>query len=360
MSERSREVGGLTMGLDVSDRSSLAVVLDGAGEVVEEVKVPTSEAGLRRLLSGRAACRVALEVGTHSPWIAALASDLGHEVIVANARKVALISQGGRKSDRVDAEALARLARTDARLLSPIRHRGQAARRDLMLIRSRDALVAARTQLVNHVRHQVKVWGLRLPSSSTEAFASKVKGALPPELQSTLAPIVEAVGRLTAQIRAYDAQVERLCSEVYPETARLRQVSGVGGLTALAYVLTLESPTRFRTGRHVGAYLGLVPRRHESGDHAPELRISKAGDKTLRRLLVSAAHYILGPFGPETDLRRWGLGLAGRGGKTAKKRAVVATARKLSVLLLALWRSGTIYEPCRAPRPTQHPVGACA
>jgi len=350
----------MTMGLDVSDRSSLAVVLDAEGEVAEEIKVATTEAGLRRLLSGRPACRVALEVGTHSPWISALAAELGHEVIVANARKVALISQGGRKSDRVDAEALARLARTDARLLSPIQHRGHAARRDLMLIRSRDALVAARTQLVNHVRHQVKVWGLRLPSCSTEAFASKVKGALPPELQGALAPIVESVGRLTAQIRAYDVEVERLCTDVYPETARLRQVSGVGALTALGYVLTLESPTRFKRGRNVGAYLGLVPRRHESGDHAPELRISKAGDKTLRRLLVSASHYILGPFGPDTDLRRWGLGLAGRGGKTAKKRAIVATARKLSVLLLALWRSGAIYEPQRAPRQPAQTVGACA
>jgi transposase len=360
MSERSRKVAGLTMGLDISDRNSLAVVLDEAGEVVEEIKVPTTEAGLRRLLSGRPACRVALEVGTHSPWISSLAAELGHEVIVANARQVALISQSGRKSDRVDAEALARLARTDARLLSPIQHRGRGARRDLMLIRSRDALVASRTQLVNHVRHQVKVWGQRLPSCSTEAFASKVKGALPAELQSALAPIVEAVGRLSAQIRAYDAEVERLCTEVYPETARLRQVSGVGSLTALGYVLTLESPARFRKGRDVGAYLGLVPRRRQSGDCAPELRISKAGDKTLRRLLVGASHYILGPFGPDTDLRRWGLGLAGRGGKTAKKRAIVATARKLAVLLLALWRSGSIYEPQRAPRQTAHPVGACA
>jgi len=360
MSERSREVSGMTMGLDVSDRSSVAVVLDGAGEVVEEVKEATTEAGLRRLLSGRAACRVALEVGTHSPWISALAAELGHEVIVANPRQAALISQGVRKSDRVDAEALARLARSDPRLLSPIRHRGRGARRDLMLIRSRDALVGARTQLVNHVRHQVKVWGLRLPSCSTEAFAGKVKGALPPELKPTLEPIVDSVARLTAQIRAYDQEVERLCSEVYPETARLRQVSGVGALTALAYVLTLESPSRFRTGRHVGAYLGLIPRRHESGEHAPELRISKAGDKTLRRLLVSAAQYILGPFGPDTDLRRWGLGLAGRGGKTAKKRAIVATARKLAVLLAALWRSGSIYEPQRSSRQTAPSVGACA
>jgi transposase len=229
-----------------------------------------------------------------------------------------------------------------------------------MLIRSRDALVASRTQLVNHVRHQVKVWGARLPKCSTESFANKVADHLPDGLQLALAPIVEQVGRLTQQIREYDRQVERLCRDEYPETERLRQVAGVGPLTALCFVLTLEDPTRFARGRDVGAYLGLVPRRHESGARSPELRITKAGDATLRRLLVGAAHYVLGPFGPDTDLRTWGLELAKRGRKNAKKRAVVATARKLAVLLHALWKSPEPYEPQRASRQAAQPVRACA
>jgi transposase len=358
MSNDNTVSGVATIGLDVGDRSSVAVVLDVSGEVVEEVKVTTSPKGVRGLLESRPSSCVALEAGTHSPWIAELAASLGHEVIVANPRKVALISQNHRKSDRVDAEALARLARLDRRLLSPIQHRNAGARRDLMLIRSRDALVASRTQLVNHVRHQCKVWGARLPSCSAETFHKKVAGVLPQELVAALAPIVQQIGALTQQIRAYDAEVQRLCAEVYPETSRLSQVSGVGDLTALCFVLTLESPGRFRKARDAGAYLGLVPRRHESGGHAPELRISKAGDRTLRRLLVAASHYVLGPFGPDTDLRRWGLSLAGRGGKTAKKRAIVATARKLSVLLLSLWRNGELYEPLRGARQPAATVGA--
>lgn len=358
MKDDNTVASGATIGLDVGDRSSLAVVLDEAGEVVEEVKVPTTPKGLGQLLSARPASRVALEAGTHSPWISELAVSAGHEVIVANPRKVALISRNHRKSDRVDAEALARLARMDVRLLSPIRHRKPSARRDLMLIRSRDALVASRTQLVNHVRHQCKVWGTRLPSCSAESFHKRVSGALPGDLAVALGPIVEQVGALTRQIHAYDAEVRRLATEVYPETSRLSQVTGIGDLTALCFVLTLEDPGRFRRGRDAGAYLGLVPRRHESGGHAPELRISKAGDRTLRRLLVSAAHYVLGPFGPDTDLRRWGLALAGRGGKTAKKRAIVATARKLAVLLLSLWRSGAAYEPLRASGQPGIAVGA--
>ena len=127
----------------------------------------------------------------------------------------------------------------------------------------------------------------------------------------------------------------------------LRQVPGVGALTALTYVLTLEDPARFADPRAVGSYLGLRPRQADSGDLSPQLHVTKAGDEMLRRLLVGAAHYILGPFGPDTDLRRWGLGLAARGGKRGKRLAVVAVARKLSVLLLRLWATGEAYEPLR-------------
>jgi len=113
-------------------------------------------------------------------------------------------------------------------------------------------------------------------------------------------------------------------------------------------VLTLEDPGRFRQSRAVGPYLGLCPRRDQSGGRDAQLRITKRGDAMLRRLLVSGAQYILGPFGPDTDLRRWGLRLAARGGKNAKKRAVVAVARKLATLLHRLWVSGATYQPLRA------------
>ncbi len=345
MKQRTKKPSGLTIGLDVGDRRSFAIVLDAEGEVAEELKIPSTKAGVHSAFGSRPICRVALEVGTHSPWMSEAIATFGHEVIIANPRKVRLISRSGKKTDRVDAEALARLARLDPKLLSPIKHRKNESRQHLMVLRSRDAVVSMRTKLVNHVRHQVKVFGERIPSISTPAFGSKASEHIPEMLRPALMPVLTEIQNLTKQIRRYDADIERLCRDEYPETSRLRQVPGVGPLTALCFVLTLESPTRFKRARDIGAYLGLTPRQHESGGSAPELRITKAGDRTLRRLLVSCAQYILGPFGPDTDLRRWGLELASRGHKNAKKRAVVATARKLSVLLFALWKTGEEYVP---------------
>jgi len=153
-------------------------------------------------------------------------------------------------------------------------------------------------------------------------------------------------------IKVYDERIEKLGQDKYAHTELLRQVKGVGPLTSLAYVLTLENPDRFAKSRDVGPYLGLVPKQEESGDSQPQLGISKVGDVMLRRLLVGSAHYILGPFGPDTDLRRYGLRLCERGGKNAKKRAAVAVARKLAVLLHRLWISGEVYEPLRHAPPT--------
>ena len=213
-----------------------------------------------------------------------------------------------------------------------------------MLLLARVGLVRARTQLINQVRGFAKSLGSRLPSSSSEAFAKRVRGAVAPDLFPGLAGMLGMIEQLTVEIRSMDREVERLCKERYEETGVLRQISGVGALTALAFVLTLEDPHRFAKSRDVGAYLGLRPRQRDSGGQRPQLRITKAGDTLLRRLLVTSAHYILGPFGPDTDLRRFGLRLAERGGKAAKKRAAVAVARKLSVVLHRLWVTGEAYQ----------------
>jgi transposase len=286
-----------------------------------------------------------MEVGAHSRWASHLLKDLGHDVLVANARKLRAIYHNPRKGDRVDAETLARLARLDPELLSPIHHRSPQAQADLAVLRSRDALVRSRTLLINHTRSIVKASGARLPSCSADSFAHKVAPDIPGPLFPALSPVLETIASLTQQIRSYDRQIEILCQEQYPETQLLQPVAGVGALTALAYILTLEDPRRFRKSREVGPALGLVPRRDQSGDHDPQLRITKTGDAYLRRLLVGSAQYILGPFGPDCDLRSWGLKLAERGGKNAKKRAVIAVARKLAVLLHHLWKTGEIYDP---------------
>jgi len=337
----------ITIGLDVGDRFSHYCELDEAGVVVAEGRMQTTGVALRRHFASCARARVVLEVGTHSPWMSRLLEELGHEVIVANARRVRMIYSNDSKNDRVDAEMLARVGRMDVRLLHPIRHRGPEVQTDLALLRSRECLVRARTQLINHVRGATKSVGARISSCSTPAFARRAQAEIPDMLRPALEPLIELIAVLTQQIRSADREIERHCDERYPETHRLRQIHGVGPITSLCYVLTLEDPARFKSGRSVGAYLGLRPRQRDSGDRAPQLRITKRGDAMLRRLLVNAAQYILGPFGPDCDLRRWGLALAERGGANAKKRAVVAVARKLAQVLYALWVTDADYEPFR-------------
>jgi transposase len=272
--------------------------------------------------------------------------ECGHEVLVANARKLRLIYANKRKTDEVDAQNLARLARLDPKLLYPLKHRGEDSQAHMALIRSRQVLVGARTQLVNHVRGAVKSFGARLPKCPARSFHKRAPGHIPEALFPALGPVLETIGSLTQRIRDYERQLEAIAKERYPqETELLRQVEGVGPLTALTFVLTLEDPYRFEKSRCVGAYLGLVPASDKSGDRDPQKRISKEGDEMLRKLLVSSAHYILGPFGGDSDLRRHGEKIASRGAKNAKKRAAVAVARKLCVLLHRLWVTGELYDP---------------
>ena len=335
---------GLTIGLDVGDKHTVGCVLSSEGEVLETFRMATTPAAVRRTLEGFEPSRVVLEVGTHSPWMSRAVEAAGHELILANPRRVRLIAENDSKTDDVDAELLARLARVDPELLKPIVHRGEQAQRDRVLLLARDGLVRARTQLVNQVRGFAKSLGHRMPRSSTEAFPGRVREHFREEVFPGQSAMLELIERLTEEIAAMDREAERLCRERYPETGVMRQVKGVGALTSLAFVLTVEDPERFAKSRSVGAYVGLRPRTRQSGEQQPQLRITKAGDALLRRYLVTAAQYILGPFGPDTELRRFGLKLAERGGKAAKKRAVVAVARKLSVLLHRLWITGEEYE----------------
>jgi transposase len=350
MSDVSRgEQRRTTAGLDLGDKHSHLCLIDTeSGEVLEECRLRTTPEAFERRFGSERPLKIAVEVGTHSPWVSRLLKRLGHEVLVANARKVRLIYAEGRKTDRIDAEKLARLTRLDPSLLYPIEHRDADCQVHLALIHSREALVRARTQLVNHVRGTVKSFGARLPKCSAGSFHYKVVDALPAELEEALGPVMETIASLTERIKEHNRKIEALAEERYPETELLlRQVPGVGVLTALTFVLTLENPGRFAKSRSVGPYLGLVPSNAQSGQHNPQRRISGKGDELLRRLLVGSAHYILGPFAPDTDLRRHGEKIAQRGGKGGKKRAVVAVARKLSVVLHRLWATGEVYDPLR-------------
>jgi transposase len=334
-----------TIGIDLGDRYSYYCAIDDAGETVFEGRVATTAGGFQLQFGGVGPKTIAVETGTHSPWVSRLLSSLGHEVIVANSRKLRLIYENRTKSDRVDAESLARIARLDRKLLCEVQHRSEAAQADLALLRSRDAIVATRTRLISHVRGSVKSLGVRLPASSSNGFQKNVSGAIPQSVRAVLLPLVDLIAQLTKQIKAFDRRAERLIRDSYPQAQRLLQVRGVGPITALAFILTLEDHRRFRRSRSVGPFIGLVPAREDSGQSRPQKRISKQGDAFLRRLLVGCAHYIMGPFGVDCDLRRHGLAMAARGGKNAKKRAAVAVARKLGVLLHRLWSSEDDYDP---------------
>jgi transposase len=293
----------VTIGLDLGDKVSRVCELDAGGKVVKTAAVATTAGAIERYFGGLAPCRVVLEASTHSPWISRQLKQLGHEVIVANTSEVYAKRPRKRRNDRTDAEFLARQGRADVTLLHPIEHRSAEAQQDLAVLRARDQLVGARTKLINHVRGAVKSLGARISKCSAEAFARQAAGQMPEVLRPSLTPLLEVIADLTKRIRGMDEQVERMI-EARPEAARLHQPRGVGPLTALAYVLAVEDPKRFKHSRQVGAYFGLVPKLDESSDSSPQLHITKAGDPLVRKYLVNAAHYILGPFGTDCDLRR--------------------------------------------------------
>jgi transposase len=333
-------------------------VLDESGAVVLEQRLSTAPKAISEVFGGMPRSRIALETGMHSPWVSRLLSKLGHEAIVAHARSVRLIGESRRKDDRLDAQTLARLARVDPQLLCPVKHRSAKAQADLTVIRARAGLVRARTALVNTARGLAKSYGERLRGCNVRNMNPEKAEGLSPELQVALEPLLAGIESLSEQIRESNERIERLAEESYPQVRLLKQVKGVGTLIALTFLLTLEDPHRFGKSRDVGCYLGLQPGRRNSGQSEPQMRISKEGDPYLRTLLVQGAQHILGPFGADCDLRRWGLKLAERGGRNGKKRAIVATARKLAVLLHHLWVSGEVYEPLHNSKRSAMPTAA--
>lgn len=352
---------GITIGIDLGDKKHTFCVLNTQGNAIEESTCTNTREALQKLSTAYPAARIIVEVGMQSPWISRYLQSLGHEVFVANARKVRAIYQNERKSDLVDARMLARIGRMDPSLLHPVSHRCEKHQRHLLQIKLRDTLVRQRVNVITSVRFILKSLGMRLASPGTPTFAKYARAHLAEneaDVLSIIEPTLLVLDTLNAQIRELDRQIETLCEESYPDTERLRQIPGVGPITSLAFVLTIGDPTRFKHARDVGPYLGLVPKRDQSGALDKQLAISKTGDAYLRTLLVGASHYILGPFGPPSDLREYGLHLAARGGRGAKNKAVVAVARKLAVLMHALWRSESDYQPVRQRQKAAEPTAS--
>jgi transposase len=339
------------VGIDLGDKQSKYCVLDLQGKPIGDGIVATTSAALRLLFSAKGRMRIALEVGTHSPWVSRLLEELGHEVIVANPRKLRLITESDAKNDHADAALLARLAYAGPDLLSPVEHRSAQVQNDLAVVRARDVTVTARARMVTAVRGIVKSTGARLKVCSTGAFASQALADCPEPLRVALLPLLRLIQQLTSEIRLYDRMVAQKAHEAYPETTAILTIPGVGPLTALTLVLLLNNDKgRFSRSRDLGCYFGLCPKQRDSGQHVSQLGITKAGDRLMRKLAVQCAHFMLGRFGKDSALRRWGLSLALRGGKNAKKRAVVAVARKLVILMHRLWITQEAFDATRGLR----------
>lgn len=341
----SNPIPAVTIGLDLSDRSFQFCELDQSGVIIAEGNRPLTRAKLVSYLSAKPlGARVALETGGQSAWVSEVIELLGHEAVVANARDLKAVTGRSHRSDRRDAQQLAKLARVDVSLLNPVQLRSTIRQADLFIIRARAALVEARTKLINFARGATKMMGHRLPASVSYRFAERAIESVPEILEAALVPVLEVLRAIGERIAAYDELIEKLADERYPETRWLKQVPGVGTLTALAFVLTVGEPDRFARSRDAGVFVGLAPRRKQSGEEDPELRITKCGDRYLRRLLVQCAHVLMGRFGQDCALRQWAIEHSGNS-KSKKKRTVVAVARKLAVLLHRLWNRQEAFRP---------------
>lgn len=347
----SRQAGPAAVcGIDLGSKHSELCLLDADGAVVERRRIRTSRRSFEEAFATLPPLRIAIETGSESNWVRRLLVSLGHSVTVADAKRVKIITDTYSKDDRRDAQRLAEILLRWPELLHGVQPRSLETETNRSLLTLRQSAVEARVKLIASARDVLKSHGEKLPNITSEAFARKVAALVPERLRQTLAPMLAAIEAVSEQIKIYDRRVEQLCEKRYAAaTARMQSIKGVGPVTALAFTLELDNnAARLGSSRAAGALAGLRPKRRESGESKPEMSITKAGNRMLRKLLVQCAHYILGR-GDDSALRRWGLGLAARGGATkrAKRRAVVATARKLAVLLHVLWSRGEDFDPMR-------------
>ena len=243
------------------------------------------------------------------------------------------------KSDREDAEMLARLARNDINLFAPISHIPPQQRADLAVVKARDAVTRSRTLLTNTVRGLLRSFGVSTKGVTSDNFTTEASKIVPKELRPAMTGILKEIRSMQLSLKAYDK-----LNKKYPATAIVGQPNGAGELTSLAYVLMVVDPRRFGNGNRVARFFGITPKRDQSGEVDKQLGITKEGSGLMRRLLVQAANHIMGR-GPDCDLRRFGERIAARGGKIAKRKAKVAVARKLAKLMYKLWLTGETYDP---------------
>ena len=331
-------------GLDVSDKMTHVCVVDGSGAVQWTGVCATDPEVIARTLTTRAPglVRAVLETGALSAFLYHGLIERGVAAICVCARHAKrVLSARVNKSDPHDAEGLAQMARTG--WFKQVRIKDEATHMDRARLKIREQLIGARQAIANQLRGLLKLFGLRLGQVTTPARRAerlRLLFAQKPELQPILTPLIESLEALEVQIARTTKQLAAQAA-ADPVTARLMTAPGVGPITALIFKASIEDPERFARGEDAGAFAGLAPRRNQSGERDYKGRISKAGDPMLRRALYEAANVLLGRVKRSCALRDWGLKLAETKGT---KRARVAVARKLAVLLHRLWRSETDFR----------------
>ncbi len=333
-------------GLDLGDRHSPLCLLGLDGKIIERHRIRTNGKAFEKFFDVWGPMRVVFEAGTHSLWVFRLLQRLGHQPLMADTHHLALITQSMSKSDRRDAATLGELGLRLPQMMRAVTPCSLETQQHRTVPRARDGAVQARTKLSSQGRGLVKSFGARWPACDTAACAKKAAAAMPSDLKDTLGPLLLVIQHRSDEIRRYDKKIEQLGDEKYPHTLRMRSIRGVGPITALAFVLNLDNAVeKLESRRAAGPRRGLRPKQRGSGKRQPELSITKSGDALLRKLLLQCAQYVLGHHGAESRLRSWGWRLAARGGKAAKRKAVVAVARKLAILLHVLWKREVDFDP---------------
>ncbi len=336
------------VGIDVHQKSSQVCELSEEGVILETSQIPSTESAYLRWFQNRETMRIVIECGGSSRWVFRLLREMGHEVLVVNPRRVRLIAESSLKTDKIDAEVLARLSCFGRGLLRPVYQRGDEASILQTRLRVRSTLVRSRTTMINSIRGVLRSYGYRIPGRAISRFSIGYASLeLPSELRRALDPLYATVVELTMRIDILTKSLSK-DSRQDERFRRLQTVPGVGPMVSLAFVSLIDNPHRFRKSRHVGSYLGLRPRIRQSGSSEVRGSITKEGNAELRRLLVQGAHSLL-RCRQESAIRNWGLALVDRIGK---KKAVVAIARKLAVLLHRLWvnEQNFIPFPCNAKK----------
>ena len=331
----------LYLGIDLASKMTALCLMSETGEVVREAMVPTEEAEFRMFLKNETGYRCVVEASPLAEWVSGVLEGMGHAVVVIDPRKAKAVIQTKKKTDILDARNLARMARTG--WYTAVHRKSPEARLLRSHLKARDGLLRIARAMNSQIRGLLRSHGVRLGAVSETDFPAHVREVTArrvPALSPVLEPLIAAWTQAVEKAKTLKMAIAALgkASEVQE---RLQSVPGVGPLIAATFVATLDTPSRFRSASQVAAYLGLVPRVHQSGETEYHGRVTKEGDSLLRTLLIEGAVVLLTRTRESCSLKRWGLRLARKKGMA---KAAVAVARKMAMLLFHLWKSGEAFQ----------------